>query len=65
MLTSFQMKLKIGLSNLQNWFDTAKYFETRRRRFSKKNRPRRGNNSRCNKRILKKNLTVSQIHLQR
>jgi hypothetical protein len=24
-----------------------KYFETRCRRFSKKNRPRRGNNSRC------------------
>jgi hypothetical protein len=31
--------------------DTAKYFETRCRGFSKKNRPRRGNDSRCNENI--------------
>jgi hypothetical protein len=36
---------KIGL-------DTAKkYFKARCRRFSKKNRPRGGNNSRCNENI--------------
>jgi hypothetical protein len=40
------MKLKLGYrKNLQKlvWIQ-QKYFETRRRRFSKKNRPRRGNN---------------------
>jgi N utilization substance protein A len=43
---------KIGL-------DTQKYFETRCRGFSKKNRPRRGNTLDV-MRILKKNLIVSQ-----
>jgi hypothetical protein len=53
-LTEFLDEIEDWLSkNLQkNWFGylAKKYFETRRRGFSK-NRPRRGNDTRCNENI--------------